>query len=76
MKLRTAFKIQNLVTCPWRGGNMFHPHGWNDETMRKSRIICRRKAKDRRVPVVPTEEEWAERMIGFKEFERMCKQLN
>jgi hypothetical protein len=78
MKSRTARKIQNIATRPPRvSGNRIHfGPVWNMETLRKSRIICRRKAKDKRVPVVPTEEEWAERMNGIKEFERTCKQLN
>lgn len=74
MKIRIARKIQNVVTRPPRvSGNRFHfgPE-WRMATMRKARLICRRKTKDRRVPVVPTEEEWAEQMVGYKEFERMC----
>lgn len=77
MKSRIARKIQNVVTRPPRvSGNRIHfGSEWTWKTMRKARLICRRKAHDRRVPQVPTEEEWDKQMIGIKEFERMYRQI-
>lgn len=63
MRLRQAAKIQRWIEEPERYNFRRHP-AWGQETVRRSRTVCRRhdRLKRRRLPHLPTDDELMERL--------------
>jgi len=60
MRLRTAIKIMRLLEEPRRRNYRPTPL-WKPPTIWHARDICRRKWRDRRVPLIPGDDELTER---------------
>ena len=65
MRLRTAIKIQRIYEEPIKQNGRLRHRGiywpYNREQYVKSRVICKRHWRDRRVPYIPSDDELAER---------------
>ena len=64
MRLRTAIKVQKYIENGWMSKRQGKGPIWRRETILKSRDICRRKWRHKRVPYVRSDEELNE-SFGF-----------